>query len=182
MPKDDLVRQLKAGDERAVDELVANYGQRLLAAALFLCGDATEAQDLMIETVTRAVRLIDKFREASSLYSWLYGILFNLNRERSRRRTRSRLVFVADLPDVPDDLPVSGGSLDEQVVSDWLAHGIRKLPEIHREVVVLRYYGEQTIPEIAEALGINPGTVKSRLFNAVRDLKTFLPKEMNDLL
>lgn len=131
----------------------------------------------MIETLQRAVRAIGGFRETSSLFSWLYGILFNLNRMAWRKRARSRVIYTDTLPEVAADQPDVARGLDEAAVADRLAAAIRRLSEAHQEVVVLRYYGELSIAEIAETLRISPGTVKSRLFNATAQLKKNLPPE-----
>ena len=102
----ELVRRLKdGGDEAAVNLLVERYGPRLLSAATLLCGNAADAQDLMIETLQRAVRAIGGFRETSSLFSWHYGILFNLNRMAWRKRARSRVIYTDTLPEVAADQP-----------------------------------------------------------------------------
>lgn len=132
----------------------------------------------MIETLQRAVRAIGGFRETSSLFSWLYGILFNLNRMAWRKRARSRVIYTDTLPEVAADQPDVARGLDEAAVADRLAAAIRRLSEAHQEVVVLRYYGELSIAEIAETLRISPGTVKSRLFNATAQLKKNLPPEI----
>lgn len=94
----DLVKRLQqGGDEAAVRKLVERFGHRILAAAYLLCHDHGEAQDLMIETMQRAVRAISTFRGDSSLFSWLYGILFNLNRMAWRKKARSRIIYTDSL-------------------------------------------------------------------------------------
>lgn len=160
----ELVHRLKqGGDEETVRHFVERYGPRLLAAATLLCGNATDAQDLMIDTLQHAVRAIHSFREESSFFSWLYGILFNLNRAVWRKRSRHPLIYTDTLPDVPAEGP---------------AAAIRQLSEPLQAVVLLRYYGEMSIAEVAETLKISPGTVKSRLFSATLKLRELLPEEL----
>jgi len=176
---DELVRRLKQRrDEAAVNLLVERYGPRLLTAAVLLCGNPTDAQDLMIETLQHAVRGINRFQGASSFFSWLYGILFNLNRMVWRKRMRSRVSYTDELPDVAADLPHVGNGLDVSVTADRLAAAVRQLSEPLQAVVLLRYYSEMSIAEIAETLKIRPGTVKSRLFSATARLRDILPEEM----
>lgn len=175
----ELVRRLKQRrDEEAVTLLVERYGRRLLTAANILCGNPTDAQDLMIETLQHAVRGINRFQETSSLFSWLYGILFNLNRMVWRKRSRSRLTFTDDLPEVAADVPPVGSGLDSSAAADLLATAVRQLSEPLQAVVLLRYYSEMSIAEVAETLKIRPGTVKSRLFSATARLREILPEEM----
>ena len=95
-----------------------------------------------------------------------------------RKRARSRVIYTDTLPEVAADQPDVARGLDEAAVADRLAAAIRRLSEAHQEVVVLRYYGELSIAEIAETLRISPGTVKSRLFNATAQLKKNLPPEI----
>jgi RNA polymerase sigma-70 factor (ECF subfamily) len=175
----ELVRRLKqGGDDETVRLLVERFGPRLLSAATLLCGNATDAQDLMIDTLQHAVRSIKGFREEASFFSWLYGILFNLNRAVWRKRAKLPLVYTDELPEVAADAPVVGGGLDAAAAADNLAAAVRQLSEPLQAVVVLRYYGEMSIAEVAAALRISPGTVKSRLFSATRKLKELLPEEM----
>ena len=176
----ELVRRLKqGGDDETVRHLVERFGPRLLSAATLMCGNATDAQDLMIDTLQHAVRSINSFRGESSFFSWLYGILFNLNRAVWRKRSRLSLVYSGDLPDVAADVPSVGSELDTKAVAVALAAAVRQLSEPLQAVVVLRYYGEMNIKEIAATLKISQGTVKSRLFSATRKLKELLPGEMH---
>ncbi len=175
----ELVRRLKqGGDDETVELFVKRYGPRLLSAAALLCGNATDAEDLMIDTLQHAVRSVNRYQEKASFFSWLYGILFNLNRAAWRKRSKSPLTFTDDVPDVAADEPRAGSGLDASVTADCLAAAIRQLPETLQSVVLLRYYGEMSITEVAETLKINPGTVKSRLFSATAKLRELVPEEI----
>ncbi len=176
----DLVRRLQQRevDRQAVSLLVDQYGGRVLKAATLLCGNETDAQDLMIETLERAMRSVSGFKGKSSFFSWLYGILFNVNRMAWRKRSRSPVTYMDEVPDVPADQPYVGSQIDEQATADRLAVAVRQLSAPLQEVVLLRYYGEMSIAEVAETLQIQPSTVKSRLFSATAKLKTLLPEEM----
>ncbi len=175
----ELVRRLKdGGDDETVRLLVERYGPRLLSAATLLCGNSTDAQDLMIDTLQQAVRSIKGFRESSSFFSWLYGILFNLNRVVWRKRSKLPVTYTDELPEVVADEPPIGSRLDSETAADCLAAAVRRLSEPLQSVILLRYYGEMSIDEVAKTLKISPGTVKSRLFSATSKLGEWLPKEM----
>lgn len=175
----ELVRRLKeGGDDETVRLLVERFGPRLLSAATLLCGNATDAQDLMIDTLQHAVRSIRGFQEKASFFSWLYGILFNLNRAIWRKRSKLPLVYTDELPEVPAEEPVAGSGLDATATADRLAAAVRQLSEPLQSVVLLRYYGEMSIDEVAETLKISSGTVKSRLFSATLKLRELLPEEL----
>ncbi len=176
----ELVRRLKeGGDDETVRLLVERYGPRLLAAATLLCGSSADAQDLMIDTLQQAVRSIRGFREKASFFSWLYGILFNLNRAVWRKRAKLPLIYTDEVPEVAADGPAVGSELDAAAKADCLAGAIRQLSEPLQAVVLLRYYGEMSIEEIAQTLKIHPGTVRTRLFSATVKLRELLPEEMH---
>ena len=175
----ELVRRLKeGGDDETVRLLVERYGPRLLSAATLLCGNATDAQDLMIDTLQQAVRSIRGFREKASFFTWLYGNLFNLNRAVWRKRSKLPLTYTDELPDVAAEGEAVGSELDAAARADRLAAAVRQLSEPLQSVVLLRYYGEMSIDEVAETLNISSGTVKSRLFSATLKLRELLPEEM----
>ncbi len=178
MDEDLLVRGLRTQDSAAVQELVACYGDRLFRSACLLCGDEAEAQDLVQETFLQAVRSAHRFGGRSSLYTWLHGILLNLTRH--YLRDRKRLVYDEDLarqePASPEERP---SQLDTELTAGALTDGLRRLSAPHREVLILRFYEDMKIHEIASRLGISKGTVKSRLHYAIAEMQRRLPGEMN---
>src|SRR6266446_3726570 len=74
-----------------LQELIESYGDRLLRSACLLCGDETEAQDLVQETFVQALKSAHRFRGDSAVYTWLHGILLNVCRRHLRKQ--KRLVF-----------------------------------------------------------------------------------------
>jgi RNA polymerase sigma-70 factor (ECF subfamily) len=158
-------------------ELVDAHGDRLLRAAYFLCGDKTEAQDLAQETFLQAAKSASRYRGESGAYTWLYSILRHLCHHHFRKR--KRLTLEPALLDSESVEPTPGVSLDADYRSIKLAQALRELSLEHREVVVLRYYEELKIQEIAARTSVSEGTVKSRLHHATRRLRQLLPGEMN---
>jgi RNA polymerase sigma-70 factor, ECF subfamily len=178
MDEQQLVRALRNQDPGAVQELVVSYGDRLFRSACLLCGDATEAQDLVQETVLQAVRSVHRFGGRSSVYTWLHGILLNLTRR--YHRDRKRMVYDEAL--ARQDAAVfeeSSNRLDSEAASCALSNALRQLSKPHREVVVLRYYEEMKIDDIAAHLGVSAGTVKSRLHYAIAEMQRRMPDELN---
>ncbi len=177
-PDESLVAALKAGDSASLDALMESYGTRLLRSATLLCGNETEAQDLVQDTFVEAVRSVHRFRGGSRLYTWLHSILLNLTRH--HRRDNRRLVYDNELAAqevaAPEERPEAQ---DLEAASAALARALRQLSESHREVLVLRYYEHMKIPEMATHLGVSAGTVKSRLHYAILEMKKILPPEMN---
>ncbi len=107
----------RENDAAGVRELLSAHGDRLLRSAFLLCGREADAQDLVQETFLQALRAERRFRNQSSVYTWLHGILLNLSRH--YHRDRKRIVYggeqVEETPadaaenpvalDVPDDRP-----------------------------------------------------------------------------
>lgn len=176
MNDEQLVSALKDQDPAAVRELLDAYGDRLLRSAYLLCGDETEAQDLVQETFLQAIRSAHRFQGHSSIYTWLHAILLNL--ARSHHRSQKRIIYDDELVDreMADE---NAGQLDARTVSSALKSAMQKLSGAHREIIVLRYYENLKIHEIAAHLGVSKGTVKSRLHYALQQLQKYLPGELN---
>jgi RNA polymerase sigma-70 factor (ECF subfamily) len=177
-PKQTLVQELKNKDAHAAGLLVERYGPRLRVAARLLCETEADAQDLLCETIQRAFHSIGSFRGESSLFSWLYGILLNVRRMADRKTRGSRLVYVERLPEVPEEAPPVGLAAERASLAACLAKALERLPQEQQDVVMLRFYGELTVEEVAEALRVSKGTVKSRLFYAMRRMRAYLPQEV----
>lgn len=178
MDQEQLVAALRRRDPLAVQELVDDCGQRLLRSAFLLSGNATDAQDLVQETFVQALKSVHRFRGQSSIYTWLRAILLNLARH--YHRDRQRLVCDDDLArkdiPAPDEGPAR---LDTDAASSALTGALGQLSGVHREVLVLRFYEDMKVHEIATHLGLSTGTVKSRLHYAIVRMQRLLPRELN---
>jgi RNA polymerase sigma-70 factor (ECF subfamily) len=153
------------------------HGNRLLRSAYLLCGDATEAEDLMQETFLQAVKSVHRFRGESAIYTWLHGILVNLNRRRWRKQ--KRFVFDEELVQQTASPNVQESEIDREFQTNRLSQAILTLSAEHREVIVLRYYEDLKLHQIAAQTGVSLGTVKSRLHYAMQCLEKLLPEELN---
>lgn len=158
-----------------IDELAAGHGDRLLRAAWLLCRDSAEARDLVQETFLAAIRGQSTYRNEGQPFTWLYGILRNI--QRSRRRRSWRMIFPGQLPERECPQPGPEFFLDRQTESGRLVAALAELPMRHREVMLLRYVEELKIVEIASLLALAPGTVKSRLHYATCRLRRRLKQE-----
>jgi RNA polymerase sigma-70 factor (ECF subfamily) len=160
-----------------LEQLIENHGDHLVRSAYLLCGDETEAQDLAQETLLQALKSAHRFRGNSAVYTWLYGILRNLCHRHLRKQ--KRLVFEEELVLKEASQPGTEDGTDREFCADRLARALQELSPEHREVIVLRYYENLKLDEIAAHTGVSKGTVKSRLHYAVRGLQQLLPREMN---
>lgn len=154
----------------------------LYRVALRLTGEASAAEDLVQETMLRALRAWRSFQPGSNARAWLVTILRNqfINGWRARRRTPDAVAFdaIPELPDVGD--PDPEGRFFRDLVDEEVLTAVDALPEDFREVLVLSDMEGLPYAEIAEALGVPVGTVKSRLFRARRILQVRLRRYAED--
>ena len=169
-----------------IGEVTTRYFGRIHRAALVLTGNPWDADDLAQETFLVLARQADRYEGRSRIYTWLYGILLNLDRRRRRREAiRHRgLAVVADREGHGEASAGSSADLPAQV-AEWrssLWEHVAKLPEGQRHTIVLRFSEGLRYEEIAEVLGCPLGTVKSRIFHGLARLKALLEGDADALL
>ena len=175
--EDALLERLRAGDARAFEELVISHQHRVFALAYRMLGNAAEAEEVAQEAFLRAHRAIAAFRGEAKLSTWLYGIASRLclNRlaagdRRLLRRGEQALDRMVETAADP------AADVERTEVEQALHRAIAELPEERRIVVVLRDLEGLSYEEIAAALDLELGTVRSRLHRARMDLKDKLER------
>lgn len=171
--------RLRTGDARAFEELVIAYQHRVFGVAFRMLGSRAEAEEIAQETFVRAHRALPDFRGDARLSTWLYAIASRLSLNRlaagDRRLRREGEETLLRLPADAD--PAAG--VERREVEAALHRAIEALPEERRIVVILRDLEGLGYEEIAQALGLELGTVRSRLHRARMELKEkmerFLP-------
>lgn len=170
-----LIEQCRAGDASAVEHFVQTYQQEIYRLALSILDDSSEAEDATQEALLAALRALDSFHGASRLKTWLFSITINICRshlQSHKRRERLRNVLGGILK-IRKNPTVEDRAI--QNVSDTaLWHSIHNMDEKHRIPIVLRYYHDLSVTEIAHILQIPEGTVHSRLNTARRLLHDVL--------
>ena len=170
----DVWLEIRRNGESGAKLLVSEYGDRLFAAAMLLCGDAGDAEDLVFRTLDRAVRKIDSYRPTGSFFAWLYSILLNFRRMDARRRRPATISsdIVDSIPAPPDATAGAspGATADRAAVRD----AVLRLPPEFRETVVLRLFEGLDVDEVAAIQRVPAGTVKSRLHRAKELLRADL--------
>jgi len=172
-----LLARLKNGDARAFEELVISHQHRVFGVALRMLGNAAEAEEVAQEAFLRAHRAIGSFRGEAKLSTWLYGIASRLCLNRLAGGER-RLVRggEAELERLAESGADPAADLERSEVEQALHRAIAELPEERRIVVVLRDLEGLSYEEIAAALELELGTVRSRLHRARMDLKDKLER------
>lgn len=182
-----FIERLRRGDAAAFEVLIAERSGEVYGLLYRLTENSEEARDLTQETFLRAFQSIGQFRGDSDLRTWIYRIAINQARNRWRwwRRRRRDATVSLDSEDGHAKQPLLDSLRSERDRSpeqETLAHereralrrALRSLSLSYRETVILRDIEGFTYEEIAETLGINVGTVKSRLARGRQELRTRL--------
>ena len=163
----EIYEEIRADREKGAERLVREYRARLNGAALMLCNDPGQADELVFRAFEQAIRKIDDFRPVGSFYYWVYTILLNLYRMDIRRRScRPETAMGDELPERAAEASHSFNEFLFRGSAEAVRTAVSKLPPNFREVVVLRYFEEMSTAEIAKVTGLNEGTVRSRLHYA----------------
>jgi RNA polymerase sigma factor (sigma-70 family) len=169
MPRD-LVERAMAGDHDAFSELARASIGRLYATARLILRDDGRAEDATQEALIAAWRDLSALRDPDRFDAWLRRLLIRAC-YREFRRGRHRWTIEVDVEG--HETADADATLDI-ADRDQLERGFRRLDPDQRIVLVLHYYLGLTLDEAAEALGIPPGTVRSRLSRATRAMRAAL--------
>jgi RNA polymerase sigma-70 factor (ECF subfamily) len=167
--RQDLVERAKRGDREAFGQLAAGEVDRLHAIARLVLRDPDLAEDAVQEALVRCWRQLPKLRDVERFDAWLYRILMRATADEfgRRRRQEGAVLSIRMEPAVED-------SASDLADRDQLEGGFRHLSIDHRAVVVLHHFVGLPLPEVAAALGIPPGTAKSRYHYALSALRAAL--------
>ena len=166
---DVLIERIANGDQLAMRTLYARHRVMIYRWLLRLAGDQTSAEDLLSDVFLDVWRKAASFEGRSSVSTWLLAIARHKALSARRRRTdmeldkelASTVVDPADNPEL---------ALQKKSRENLLRHCLAQLSPQHSEVIDLAYYHGKSIKEIAEIVGINEATVKSRAFYARKKL------------
>jgi RNA polymerase sigma-70 factor (ECF subfamily) len=160
---EELIAAANAGDPRAFEALYRRYRDWVAALALRFTRDPDLALDVLQETFAYLVRKLPSLRLTARMTTFLYPAVKNLSI--SARRKRGRFSGDAEALLAIPAREIAGDQRDD------LARVFAILPETHREVLLMRFVDGMSLEEIASALDIPLGTVKSRLHNALETLR-----------
>lgn len=166
LPEDEEIKRIAATSRRrAIDLIVRRYGDKIFNHAAYILKDRTEATDVAQEVFIKAMREPRFFDPGFKMKAWLFRVTSNLcyNMVRDRRR-RTGLLERHPRPRSIEADQVEVVFADER--QQQIAEAIATLTQDHREILELRYYGDLSYAEIADALQIRLGTVMSRLSRA----------------
>ena len=163
----ELVLRAQRGDEEAFASLAVAVGDRLHAVAQRILRDADLAEDASQQALLTIWRDLPQLRDPERFEAWCYRVLVRACYSEGRR---SR-TWNPNLRILPPTSMVEPDGSNLIVDRDQLERAFRHLSIDHRAVVVLHHYLDLTLDEVAHALGIAPGTARSRLHHAMRALR-----------
>ena len=188
MTEQELVRRAKDGDQLAFKQLVTDNEKRIYNLCRRMVGDQEDAAELTQEAFLNAWRGLPGFQAESAFSTWLYRLASNvcldfLRREK-RRKSLSLTVVSLDQEEaveleIPDQRYAPEGELERLEQRQAIRDGLARLSEEHRQVLVLRELSGLRYREIAQLLGVEEGTVKSRIARARGALRKVLVEEGN---
>ena len=178
----ELLSRACAGEAHAFCLLTEPLQARLLRQSVALTGELSAAEDLVSETLVEAWKSLPRYNRSCRLSTWLYSILLHRH-QKSIRRARCRPISLSWLPffeaqdfheqqqnlSSPELSPAE--VLAQNETSAWLRQCLELLPDKHRQVILLRFFEDASLPDIAVVLGCSVGTVKSRLYHALEKLR-----------
>ncbi len=164
-----VIEEARRGDRRAIETLVADVVDRLYGAAVLILHDRTMAEDAVQEALIRMWHDLPKLRDPDRFDGWLHRLLVRACLHTARRERRPSVALGDRV--VPDDgFHLEAGVADRDVV----LRGLRRLTARERSVLVLRYYLDLSMPQVADALKVPVGTAKSRLHHAEQAMRAAL--------
>ena len=174
----EIVRRVLEGDADAFGAIVDEYQKNVYNLALRMTGNPEDAQDMSQEAFIKAFNSLASFRGDSKLSVWLYRIVSNvcLDFLRSRKRRQTVSLNMDDGEggsselEIPDLSAMPEEELNRRLTREAVRKGLLSLPEDQREILLLRKIEGLSYDEIAQALGLEAGTVKSRIFRARKRL------------
>jgi RNA polymerase sigma-70 factor (ECF subfamily) len=164
---EELLSAFLEGDERSFGELMDRHEQKIFAVALKITGSRPDALDATQDAFITAFRRAETFRGDSAFGTWLYRIAINAAKDVVRRRRPTE--------ELSEQGAIGGPDPGEQVsLRVDLSAALRELPDEYRDAVVMHDLGGIPYEDIATALGVRIGTVKSRISRGRRRLAQLL--------
>lgn len=162
MSDKNLVMKAKSGDAKAFEALYDKYSGKVYGLALRMTENPDDALDLAQEVFIRVYKSLAFFKGDSSFSTWLYSIASNACVDFNRSKKKKKDDSIEEALAIPD-LKTPENEFERKELRDALANAISSLPYDMREVIVLREISGLSYGEIADALDLEIGTVKSRI-------------------
>ena len=183
----EIILKVRSGDTEAFEALVLEHQNKVYSLALRMVGNEEDARDMAQEAFIRAFNSLASFRGESKFSVWLYRLTSNICIDFLRGRAKRRTVSLSwededgeegEL-EIPDERFSPEARLERTELRESVRRGLDQLTPEYREILLLREINGLSYDEIGRALGLEEGTVKSRIFRARKKLSEFLIREGN---
>jgi len=177
-----LIADIRAGNTEAFEYFVRQYQPKITRIAFRLLKDLGEADCAAQESLLRAWQSLSEFREGSTFETWLTRICINWCKDRLKRRRVVRYFHQGPEREedegprdtAPHPAPSPERRAQSREIRDRLRSAIESLSPRQKTVFTLKHFEELSIPEIADLMGLDSGTVKSHLFRAAQKIRESL--------
>ena len=178
MNEKELIARLQARDEAAFEELIRQYEKKVYSLCARMCGNAEDAEEAAQDAFLALWRGIDRFRQESSLSTWIYRLASNACIDLMRRKKKGAGSVSLDdeelFVDAVDPAPQPHEEAERRETQRLLQEGLLSLPAEYRSILLLREIEGLSYSEISAALDLELGTVKSRISRGRTLLRNFL--------
>lgn len=170
----------ETNDTEIFEAIVSRYKNPLFNFVFRYLGDRDATSDVVQETFIKVYRNKDSYKTFAKFSTWIYTIAGNLAKTELQRRKRKNQVSInswgedEETMDLPDGGPLPDRLVDSGIKNKMIQEALLKLPEVYREMVILRDIQEMSYEEIAEMMDISIGTVKSRINRGRAQLQELL--------
>lgn len=183
---DELMQRIKKGDMQAFDELALKWEHKLLNLVFKIVGDLEIAKDVRQEVFLRVFQKAKQYKSAGFFSTWLYRIAVNCSIDELKKRKRHKSVSLetqsnyddADCGSFAETLldskPTPYEVAEQNEIADYVRNALSRLSNDQRVVIVLKHYEGLKFREIASILGCPVGTVKSRMYFGLDQLRQIL--------
>ena len=189
MTDHDLAELYEQGNDKAFDELLRRHQDYVYSYILFICKNEDTAQDVFQDTFARAIVAIrnHKYQKTGKFSAWLVRIAHNLAIDRTRNAEPGLTLTHDDLPlGVTNSLRFREGTVENRIIesqdTECLRSLLNYLPEVQREVVIMKFYEDLSFKEIAEKTGVSINTSLGRMRYALINLRKLIQQHQMSLV
>lgn len=181
-----IIEVAKNGDENAFDRLLRESQQIIYYSCLKTVNNEQDAMDLTQEIFLKIYKNLSSLKNNETYFSWLKIVIANTCKNHFSRRNKDILLNEDEYEDIVFNEPerdtgtIPHEALENKATEDIMMSIFAKLPEAQRLCIIMFYYDEMSIKEIASALSISENTVKSRLSYAKKSIETEVRKQENE--
>ena len=168
----DIVEEIQNDPEKGAKRLESEYRAGLMTLALRFCHDPGDAAELVNRTFAEVVASIDNYAEQSAFFGWMSKILVNLHAKDVRRKSNGEIVYPGEVPETADES--AHEDIFRNVDASQLRDAIDTLPNDIRQTLMMHYFMDLSVAQVAKILSVPGGTVKWRLHYARQILATKL--------